>query len=121
MTLITASELGALQAIAESGMTMSATVLVRSVIETDDGQENVWATGDTLDAWLYEITAMTGTLSSIAGAVGINETFSLRVPVGSNIHSGDHVAIGPDIYNVQHTNEQSTYKAWLICALKLVE
>jgi hypothetical protein len=121
MALVSDSEMAALRGLAESGMVTEVTILVRATVVTDDGQENVWATGDTVNGWLYEVTPMGTALGAIAGAVGITETFSLRVPVGTAVNSGDHVAIGSTIYTVQHTNADNTYSPWVVMSVKVVE
>lgn len=122
MTLISASELAAIQGVAESGMEGTATILTRITVQTADGQESQWATnGSDVPCWVYEVTPITGTLGAIAGAVGLSETFSIRVPVGSEVFAGDHLAVSAVIYNVESTNAQSSYKPWLICACRAVE
>ena len=122
MTLLTAGELAEIQSLAQSGMASTATILTRTVIETDDGLESVWATnGDDVPCWVYEATAPTATLGAIAGAVGISEVFKVRLPVGSDAHSGDRLAISAVVYDIQHTNSDDTYPAWLECACRMVE
>jgi hypothetical protein len=122
MTLISASELAAIQSVALSGMTSTATILTRTTVVTADGQESVWATnGDDVPCWVYQATPLGGTLGAISGAVGISQTFSIRVPIGSDVNSGDHLAVGGLIYNVEQTNDESTYPAWLVCGCRVVE
>lgn len=121
MTLLDPAELAEIRGYAESGMTSEATILVRSIIETADGTESVWATGDTVPCWVKEITGQGATLGGIAGAVGIGETFSIRLPVGSDAGSGDQLAIGSTIYMIQHTNADDTYAPWLVCICRTVD
>ncbi len=121
MSLVSDSEMAALRAVAESGMVTEAVILIRATVVTDDGQENVWATGETVNSWLYEVTPTGTTLGAIAGAVGLAGTFSLRVPVGTTVTSGDQVAIGTTIYTVQHSNAENTYSPWVILSVKAVE
>ena len=121
MALLDASELFEIQSLAESGMTTTATILVRSTIETVNGQESVWATGDDVKAWVQELTGASAALGAISGGVGISEVFSVRLPVGSDAHSGDQLAIGSNLYTIEHTNADDSYPAWLNCACRAVD
>ena len=122
MSLLEPSELLEIQSLARSGMTGTATILVRSIVETEDGQESVWATnGDDVACWVYERTPDSTTLGALSGAVAIAEQFSIRVPLGSDVHAGDQLAIGDVIYSVQTTNAQDSYPAWLNCACRAIE
>ncbi len=122
MSLLSAEELGAIQSLAQSGMSGTATILVRAIVETEDGQESVWATnGEDVACWVYENTSAGATLGAISGAVGISEQFSIRLPVGSDAHTGDELAVGSTIYSIQHTNSDDSYPAWLNCACRTIE
>ena len=122
MTLTSPAELAAIQSIARSGMTGTATVLTRAVIETDNGQESVWAqVGEDVECWVYESTPGGATLGAIAGALGISEIFSIRVPIGTSVFSGDHLIVNAKTFNVEHTNSDSTYPAWFECSCRQVE
>lgn len=122
MPLLAASELAAIQSVAQEGMTGLATILTRATVVTADGQESVWATsGIDVKCWVYESTPGGATLGAIAGGVALSEVFSIRFPVGTAVDSGDRIAIGSTIYDVQHTNSDDTYPAWLECACRLVE
>lgn len=122
MSLLSAAELAEIRSLAESGMASTATILTRAVIETDNGTESVWATsGDDVACWVYEMTPNSAELAAISGAIGIGELFSIRVPVGTAVTSGDRIAVGSTIYDVQHTNDADTYGPWLNCACRTVE
>lgn len=119
MTLLTASELASIQAVAESGMAGTATILTSAIVETDDGQETVWATvGEDVPCWVKENTGPSATLGALAGGVGISEPFLIRLPVGSQAFSGDKLAIGTALYLIQHANNDDTYAPWLVCACR---
>lgn len=119
MELLSASELGAIQSVAQSGMASTAIVLVRSVIETDDGQESVWATsGIDVPCWVHEFTPAGQDIGGVSGAVALVELFSIRLPVGTEISSGDHIVVGSLTYIVEHTNDADTYPAWLDCSCR---
>ncbi len=121
MGLLTQAELLAIQSVAESGMIGTATILTRSTVETPDGQQSVWADNGDVPCWVKEMAGTSATLGAIAGAVGMSEPFSIRVPVGSDVHSGDQLAVGSTLYLVQHANNDDTYPAWLMCACRPAE
>lgn len=122
MSLISASELGAIRSLAESGMTSLATILTRITVETADGQESQWATaGLDVPVWVYQATPIGGTLGAVSGAVGISQTFSIRMPVGTVVGSGDHVVVGAVTYLVEQDNSESTYAPWLVLGCRTLE
>lgn len=122
MTLISAAELSAIQAVAESGMN-TAVYIQHPVTDHDD--ENGWVTiyeeeGTPVLGWLYEFTPSGATLGVIAGQMGLSEGVWLRVPIGTNISSGDRARIGSSVFTVEHTNEDSTYRPWIACAVRII-
>lgn len=122
MTLLDPSELAEVRAYAESGMTSTAMILRRTTIQTDNGLESVWATvGDEVPCWVKEITAASTELGAVSGAVAVTETFSVRLPVGTEVYSGDELGVGSTIYSVQHVNDEDTYGVWLNCACRVVD
>lgn len=122
MSLISPGELAQIQSIAQSGMTATCSILTRATVETDDGQESVWATSALdISCWVKELTPASGMIGAIAGAVGISETFSIRVPIGTTVISGDQIMVSTKAYTVQSTSGDDTYPAWLNCACRLVE
>lgn len=122
MNLLDPAELAQVQALAQSGMSGTATILVRSVVVTDDGQESVWATsGDDVVCWVREMISQGADLGAIAGAVGIGILVSIRVPVGTAVASGDRIAVGSTIYDVQHSNQEDTYPVWVNCICRTIE
>lgn len=122
MSLISPAELAEIQSIARSGMTSTATILVRSTLVTDDGQESVWATsGDDVPCWVHQITPDAGTLSGISGAVGISQTVNIRVPVTTVVTPGDRIAVGSTVYDVQSMNDSDTYPAFLEVACRVIQ
>ena len=100
-------------------MVQMAHILTRATIETADGQESVWATSALdIPCWVYEVTPTTATLGPISGALGIAEVFSVRLPIGTVVLSGDHLIVAGLTYDVQHTNDETTYAPWLDCACR---
>lgn len=119
MSLLSAAELAEVRALAESGMAGTAMILTRITIETDDGTESQWATvGDEVPCWVKEVASNAATLGAISGAVGIAEPFSIRLPYGSQAFSGDKLAVGSQVYLIQHANNEDTYGPWLMCACR---
>lgn len=122
MTLLTASELAEVRALAESGMASTATILTRAVIETDDGQESVWAqVGEDVNCWVRQITGDASTLGNIAGAVGISQLVNIRFAVGTPVSSGDRIVVGSVIYDAQAANESDSYGVWLEMAGRTID
>lgn len=122
MSLISVDELLAIQEVAESGMSGEATILKRVTIETANGLESVWAqSGESVSCWLYQQTGPGNMLGAISGAIAEAQNFSIRVPVGTDVDSGDEIAIGSTIYSVQNTNAGETYSPWLDCTCRIVE
>ncbi len=122
MSLLSASELAAIQGIARQGMDSLATILTRITVETDDGQESVWATaGLDVACWVYQATPLGGTLGAISGAVGISQTFSIRMPIGTPVEVADHILVGSVTYVVEQTNVESTIAPWLVAGCRTLE
>lgn len=122
MTLLEPSELFEIRGLAESGMASTATILTRAVVETEDGQESVWATvGDDVACWVRQITGDASTLGNIAGAVGISQLVNIRMPIGTEVSSGDRIAIGSTIYDAQAANIDDTYGVWVEMACRTIE
>jgi hypothetical protein len=46
------------------------------------------------------------------------QVFSVRVPVGTSVNVGDHFVINGSEFTVQSTNDASTYRPWIDCALR---
>ena len=121
MSLLSAAELGAIQSVAQSGMTTTATILTRATVETDDGQESVWAdAGDTV-CWVRQILGDSSTLGAVSGAVASAQLVNVRVPIGTVIAGGDHLGIDGDLYTVEAGNQSDTYPAWWEFACRLLE
>ena len=52
------------------------------------------------------------------GALVTVNTYRLFVPVGTDIHDGDRVDVGGDVYTVSDTTAESTWQAMLVCSLR---
>lgn len=122
MTLISASELAAIQGLGQSGMSSVATILTRIVVETVDGQESQWATvGDDVVCWIKQITGDASTLGAVSGAVGISQLVNIRFPVGTAVASGDQIAVGSTIYMAEAANDSDSYPNWLEMACRVIQ
>lgn len=122
MSLISATELAAIQSLAESGMTSSATILTRATVETDDGQESVWATSATnVPCWVHHATPTSATLGALAGGVEIAQTFAIRFAVGTEVYPADHIVVGSVTYVVESTNISATVAPWLVCGCRTLD
>ncbi len=121
MSLISDAELAAIQGVAESGMHTPVYIQRRTNVETADGQSSEWVEdSQAVLGWLYEFTPGGATIGVIAGQAGLSEGIWLRMPVGTNISSGDRARVGSSIFTVEHTNEDSTYRPWIACAVRII-
>lgn len=119
MSLISPSELAAIQAVGRSGMTSTAIILTRATVQTDDGQASVWATSAVdVPCWVVGVTPNSATLGDVAGAVDLIQTFVIRLPVGTAVESGDQIVVGAKSYMVEQTNNEDTYPDWLSCSCR---
>lgn len=122
MSLISASELAQIQSIATSGMTSTCTIQRRTTVQTANGQESEWTTLSTgVSCWIKELTPISGTLGAIAGAVGLSEQFSIRLPVGTDVLGGDQIVSGGKTYTVESTDADDSYPVWVDCACRMIE
>ena len=117
--LISDSELAALRGTAEMGMQTDVTVNRRTTVQTDDGQESVWAFLVTVKGWIY--STPTPTITLVSGEMALVNTYRLFVPVDTNIQSGDHAVIGGKTFIVSDTIAESTWLPLLRCSLRYAE
>jgi hypothetical protein len=119
MTLVSAQELGALRAVAESGMTTPASVYRRSVVTDANGQHSTWALQGTILGWMFSEPTPVITLN--AGEQALVNTYRWFCPVGTDIISGDKLLVGAAEFTVSDTNTESTYLPLLRCSLRRAE
>ena len=122
MTLISAAELAAIQSVAESGMNTAVYIQHRVTNHDDEnGWTETWSEGtQSVLGWLYEFTSAGSTIGVIAGSMGLSEGVWLRLPIGTNVSSGDRARIGTSVYTIEHTNVDSTYRPWIACAVRII-
>lgn len=120
MSLLSASELAAIQSVAQSGMVTSVSIYHGARTQTANGQTWAYpAAADlTVNGWLYEMTGAAAKLGVIDGGTAVSEMFRLTLPIGTDCRVGDKVVIGGLSHYVQHTNAGDSYPAWLICYLR---
>jgi hypothetical protein len=123
MTLISASELLAIQGVAESGMISTVDVYNPVNEQTEDGQRTGFpATPDfTVNGWLYTQTSPGATIGVLDGGEGLSQQVRLMVPVGTNIRPAAKVVVDGSPYYVQSTTEGETYPPVLRCYLRVIE
>ncbi len=121
MSLLSASELEAVQAVGFSGMTTPVAIYHGAVVRTDNGQK--WAYPATADVttvgWLREMTGSSAKLNVIDGQTAISETHRLFLPVGTDCRTGDKVVIGGTAYTAQHQNQHDTYPAMMVVWMRV--
>jgi hypothetical protein len=120
MSLLSASEIAAVQAVAESGMVTSVAIYHGVKTQTANGQK--WGFPTTPDlavsGWLREITPSSAKMDQIDGQTAISETHRLMLPVGTDCRTGDKVVIAGLDYIAQRNNKGDTYAASLIVWLR---
>lgn len=123
MTLISASELAALQDLAQSGMVTTVSVYSQTIEKTDDGQKTTYPASPsfTVQGWLYNQTGPGGTIGVLDGGGGISQQIRLMVPVGTVIVSGDKVVVDGEAFYCQFTSNDDTYPTSLKCYLRVIE
>ena len=121
MPLVSASQMSALQAVAETGFITPVTLRKRVFSENvygDEQTESFPVSGSAM-GWLRSMPA--GVLDVISGAAGDVADFRLFLPVGTDISNGDRVEIDGRQFIVQDTAKESTYQVLLRVFLRRVE
>lgn len=119
--LLSTSQLTALRSVVRSGMVTPVTILKRTVADSpfsDDDAES-FPEGETVDGWLRDVP--TGTIDVVSGIMATPGTYRLFLPLGTDVTNGDRVRVGDNIYVVQDTNDESTYKVTLRLTLNRAE
>lgn len=119
MSLLTASEIGALSAVVESGMTSSITILRLMSVDSATGQDQSWTVTKTVKGWMY--STPTPVLAIVSGAQALANTYRLFVPLGTDVRTGDRVQVGGETYTVSDTTAESTWQAMLTVTLRKVD
>jgi hypothetical protein len=121
VSLLSASQLAAIQGVAQSGMTKTVSIYHGTSIKTDNGQK--WGYPATPDltalGWITELTPNSTKLDVINGQTSLSETHRMFLPIGTDCRSGDKVVSGSTTFIVQHTNSDDTYPAALTCAMRV--
>lgn len=124
MALLSAAELGAIQALGVSGMT--ATVLIYSQaydtgLDTGDDPYGSTLTHQSTPAtttvgWL--VGRWSDTRNVGAGDIDTTTPYRLRLPVGTTVASGDEIGIGAHRYHVIDVGDDQTWPEWLNVTLQ---
>jgi hypothetical protein len=121
MSLISDSEMAAIQDLAISGMKTSVAIYHGANTQTPNGR--AWGFPSTPDAtvlgWLTQKTPGGTKLDVIDGQTAVSETHRLFLPVGTDCRAADKVVIAGLTYIVEHTNAGDTYPAALTCYLRI--
>lgn len=119
MSLISPSELAALREVAESAMATTVTIKRKTNELTENGQKSTWPTIGTVQGMLY--SGLSPVLTLVSGEIAAVGTVQLRVPVGTDIASGDRAVINGTTYIVSDTAVDDTWQAMLRCSLRVAE
>lgn len=123
MTLVSDSEMAALQDLAESGMTTSASVYHETVTAGEGGRVAAYSAtlAFTVLGWFTAFTGASARTGINAGEAGTAETYRLLVPPGTDIRNGDKVVVGGTTFFVQSTSAENTYQPYLAAFMRLFE
>jgi hypothetical protein len=125
--LVTTKQLEALSKVAERGMITTVDIYRRDAADapapSDDYGDNVDYTQTSgskysrVKGWLRTVpTALVQELDN--GAIVTVNTWELRVPVGTDVQTGDEVRVGGDQYTVSSTNRDNTLLPYISCNLR---
>lgn len=119
------AEMAEIRGIAEIGMTSPVTIKRRTVLsDTDPSQvygrdAETFVVSGTVNGWLY--SAPSPVITLVGGEMALVNTYRLFLPTGTEVTSGDRVAIGGSEFIVSDTIEESTWLPLLRCSLRRVE
>lgn len=119
MSLLSPSELAALRSAAESAMATTVTILRKTNVQTENGQQSVWTAVGTAKGMIY--SGLTPVLTLNAGELASVGTIQLRVPVGTDIQPGDRAQVNGNTFTVSDTAEDDTWQAMLRCSIRIAE
>lgn len=119
MSLISTNEMQALRDVAISGMTTLVSVFHQVVSAGDNGLVATFpaAPDFTVYGMNTEVTPPGVVLAAHTGQIALIETHVLRVPVGTDIRSGDQIVIGGQYFIAQNTSAENTFQPLLQVAL----
>lgn len=118
MSLLSASQLTAIQNLGELGMTSAVTIYSIETNTDDDpyGSASITSTtGTTVSGWLVGRWATDR--GQGAGDVDTTTMYRLRLPVGTLIEPGWEVEVGSHRYHVIDAGTDQTWPEWLACTL----
>lgn len=119
MSLITATQLNAIRAIAYQGLDTPLTIERKTFSEGDYGSVETWSTVASTNGWLREMTSTKP--FGIANLISTVGTFRLHLAVGTDIEPGDRVTVDGDQFEVNETNTHNTIRVFTTAVLRRVE
>lgn len=118
MPLLSASQLAAVQRVAETGMTDLVTIQrpVQTNTAYGDDENITYTTVGTCRAWFRSVPTVVAAADT--GALVTVNTYRLLVPVGTDILPKDQVLTGGETYLVTDTTAESTWNPYLQVSLR---
>jgi hypothetical protein len=123
MTLLSDSELAAIRAVGELGMTADVQIYAQTMdtgLDSDDdayGSTVSFSTTPTeVKGWL--VGNWSPVRSEAVGDIDTTTTYVLRLPVGTAIEPGDKVVVGSGEYSVADAGTDATWPEWLVCMVR---
>jgi hypothetical protein len=119
--LFSATEMAAFRDVALQGMQTPCSIYRRSTVETDDGQQSVWAFSSSVMGWIY--STPTAVQSEVSGKIVTINTYRAFFPVGTDIIASDRVVDldSGQTYITSDTIAENTWNAMLRASLRFAE
>lgn len=116
MSLLTNAQLVSIQAMGQQGMTDTVQIYAVTIDEDSDayGSKHSWsatATATTV-GWLVGLWSSNRTQG--AGDLDTTTTFHLRLPVGTNVKTGDKAVVRGGTYVIVDVGDDQTWPEWLL-------
>jgi len=119
--LVSDAELDALAEVVETGMVTAVSILRFVTIEReDDDSLQQWGTIAVTRGWLWEPPEFP-TGGDVGGIAGTANAHLLRLPRGTDAHTGDRIGVEGDVYEVLDDNSSDTYQTYLRLSLRRLE
>lgn len=127
MSLLTPSELAAIQEIGQSGMTAIVEIYAQVFDTGNDLTDDPYGSSvtfsstpsSTVSGWLVGTWATTR--DTDVGDVDTSTLYRLRLPVGTEIQTAWRIVINGNEYNVIDAGTDQTWPEWLVCTVRRVK
>lgn len=117
----TTTELGYLRKTAEISLVDDVDIWPRSVVDNvyEDSGDETYEYRETVKGWIF--SSPTAGAESVAGIIGTLNSYRIFMPVGTEVHSGDHLKIKGQFFELIDTVDESTWLPILRCSARRLE